>query len=200
MQSGTVRYSDSVLQEFKHLIETKLAKSQKEVNQLRDQLADIFENNNEGYDPDDNSSLDQEKDMLQTMIHRQEKHIRDLDNALIRIRNKAYGICQVTGQLIDKRRLLAVPTTTKSLEGKKQEVADSQSKPERGLKDKKPRLNKPIIKTVVKTKPAPTTAGKVDMHEDLNYKESDDLDYQVENDDSEDEWTFIPLEDMEDEI
>lgn len=200
MQSGTVRYSDSVLQEFKHLIEAKLAKSQKEVNQLRDQLADIFENNNEGYDPDDNSSLDQEKDMLQTMIHRQEKHIRDLENALIRIHNKAYGICQVTGQLIDKRRLLAVPTTTKSLEGKKQELAGSQSKPEREVKAKRPKLIKPIVKTVSRTTSAPSTAGKVDMHDDLNYKESDDLDYQVEDDSSEDEWTFIPLEDVEDEI
>jgi len=200
MQSGTLRYSDSVLQEFKHLIEAKLAKSQKEVDQLRDQLTDIFENNNEGYDPDDNSSLDQEKDMLQTMIHRQEKHMRDLENALIRIHNKAYGICQVTGQLIDKRRLLAVPTTTKSLEGKKQELAASQSKPEREVKARKPKPIKSFVKTVSKTTSAPSTIGKVDMHDDLNYKESDDLDYQVEDDSSEDEWTFIPLEDVEDEI
>lgn len=200
MQSGTVRYSDSVLQEFKHLIETKLAKSQKEVNQLRDQLADVFENNNEGYDPDDNSSLDQEKDMLQTMIHRQEKHMRDLENALIRIHNKAYGICLVTGQLIDKRRLLAVPTTTKSLEGKNQELATSLSRPEREVKARRPKLIKPIIKTVLKNTPASTTAGKVDLHEDLNYNESDDLDYQVEDESSEDEWKFIPLDDVEDEI
>lgn len=52
------------------------------------------------------------------MIGRQRKHVQDLENALIRIHNKRFGICIVTGQLIDKRRLMAVPTTTKSLEAK----------------------------------------------------------------------------------
>ncbi len=200
MQTGTIKYSDSVLQEFKHLIETKLEKSQKEVNQLRDQLEDIYENSAEGYDPDDNSSLDQEKDMLQTMINRQEKHMRDLENALIRIHNKSYGICLVTGQLIDKRRLLAVPTTTKSLEGKNQEMEASSTKPQREVKPGKPRLLKPTVKTVLKSKPAPPTNTNVDLHEDLNYDESDDLDYQVEDEGSDDEFKFIPLDDVEDEI
>jgi len=200
MQSGTIKYSDSVLQEFKQLIETKLEKSQKEVVQLRDQLEDIFENSDEGYDPDDNSSLDQEKDMLQTMINRQEKHMRDLENALIRIHNKSYGICLVTGQLIDKRRLLAVPTTTKSLEGKNQEVAASSTNAKREVRANRPRLLKPKIKTVLKSTPVPPSTAKVDLHEDLNYDESNDLDYQAEDEGSDDEFKFISLDEVQDEI
>lgn len=200
MQSGTIKYSDSVLQEFKQLIETKLKKSQNQVDQLREQLTDIFENSNEGYDPDDNSSLDQQKDMLQTMINRQEKHMRDLENALIRIHNKSYGICLVTGQLIDKRRLLAVPTTTKSLEGKNQEVAASSTNAKREVRANRPRLLKPKIKTVLKSTPVPPSTAKVDLHEDLNYDESNDLDYQAEDEGSDDEFKFISLDEVQDEI
>lgn len=200
MQTGTIKYSDSVLQEFKHLIEAKLEKSQQQLDQLRDQLEDIFENSDEGYDPDDNSSLDQEKDMLQTMINRQQQHMRDLENALIRIHNKSYGICLVTGQLIDKRRLLAVPTTTKSLEGKNQALAASSSRPQREMKPKRPRLVKPTIKTVLESKPAPPTNTNIDLHEDLNYDESNDLDYQAEAEDSDDEFKFISLDEVQDEI
>jgi RNA polymerase-binding protein DksA len=200
MQSGTSRYSDSVLQEFKRLIETKLEKAQNQVDQLREQLTDIFENSNEGYDPDDTSSLDQQKDMLQTRIHRAEKHMRDLENALIRIHNKSYGICQVTGQLIDKRRLLAVPTTTKSLEGKTQEMTASSTKPLREVRAKSPRLLKPKIKAMLKSTPARPSTAKVDLYEDLNYDESEDLDFQAEDDGSDDEFKFISLDEVQDEI
>jgi RNA polymerase-binding transcription factor DksA len=76
----------------------------------------------------DDSSMNAELDMLNNMAIRQRKYIKELENASIRIQNKVYGICMISGDLIDKRRLTAVPTTTKSLAAKK---AMSALKPQR---------------------------------------------------------------------
>ncbi|MFK7772881.1 MAG: TraR/DksA family transcriptional regulator [Saprospiraceae bacterium] len=112
------RYSDEELLEFKNLIDQKIAGSKNQLRSMVDRIENISESTgNDGDWMDDSSNL-QDLDMLNSMIGRQRKHIQDLENALIRIHNKRFGICIVTGQLIDKRRLMAVPTTSKSLEAK----------------------------------------------------------------------------------
>jgi len=66
----------------------------------------------------EDSSSSASLQLLDTMAHRLRKHIVDLKNALLRIHSKSYGICSLTGQLIDKKRLMAVPTTTKGVAAK----------------------------------------------------------------------------------
>jgi RNA polymerase-binding transcription factor DksA len=116
----TIRYSDADLQEFKVLIESKLEKARTELDYLQEQIVEITENSDSDYGGDwmDDSSTTNDVEMLNNMAIRQRKYIRDLENALLRVQNKTYGICMVSGQLIDKKRLLAVPTATKSLEAK----------------------------------------------------------------------------------
>lgn len=117
------RYSKKDLEEFKKVIEAKLEKSTKQYNLIMDQIIDFNENTSGDYTKDisDFSSSQGEVEMLNKMANRQHVYINDLQAALVRIRNKTYGICFVSGELIDKRRLLAVPTTTKSLSTKKNE-------------------------------------------------------------------------------
>ncbi|MCB0637805.1 MAG: TraR/DksA family transcriptional regulator, partial [Lewinella sp.] len=119
-KEGVVRYSDSDLAEFKAVIEKKMALAKEQLDSLQEQIMEISENigDEHGGDWVDDSSNNSDVEMLNNMAIRQRKFIQDLDNALVRIRNKVYGICVVTGELIDKRRLLAVPTTTKSLSAK----------------------------------------------------------------------------------
>lgn len=120
MSSTVVRYSDVELEEFKQLILDKLSKSKEQLASLQEQILDITENTSDEHGGDwvDDSSINNEVEMLNNMAIRQRMYIKDLENALVRIKNKSYGICSITGQLIDKKRLLAVPTTTKSLEAK----------------------------------------------------------------------------------
>lgn len=115
-----VRYSDEELQEFKGLIEDKLAKAEEELDFTQRQIAELNENgfNQQGGDWYDDSSAHTDLEMQQRMAARQMRHIQDLKNALHRIHNKTYGICTVTGQLIDKERLRLVPHATKSVDGK----------------------------------------------------------------------------------
>lgn len=120
MAATTVRYSDEELHEFKVLIEEKLEKAHQEVAFVREQMLEINENssNQQSGDWTDESSSHTEMEMLGNMLARQQQFIRNLENALIRIQNKTYGICSITGQLIDKNRLRLVPHATKSVEGK----------------------------------------------------------------------------------
>ncbi|MFN7118042.1 MAG: TraR/DksA family transcriptional regulator [Saprospiraceae bacterium] len=120
MSSTVVRYSDAELEEFKQLILDKLTKAKEQLASLQEQILDITENTSDEHGGDwvDDSSINNEVEMLNNMAIRQRMYIKDLENALVRIKNKSYGICSITGQLIDKKRLLAVPTTTKSLEAK----------------------------------------------------------------------------------
>ncbi|MBK6931657.1 MAG: TraR/DksA family transcriptional regulator [Saprospirales bacterium] len=74
--------------------------------------------NQQGGDWYDDSTAHTDLELLQRMALRQQRHIQDLRNALLRIQNKTYGICIVTGQLIDKSRLRLVPHATKSIDGK----------------------------------------------------------------------------------
>ena len=119
------RYSDEELMEFRELINEKLAKAKLEYDELMDSLT-----NRDGNDVDDTSptyhsleegSHTQSKEEIINMAARQTKFIKGLQEALVRIENKTYGICRVTGQLIPKERLRAVPHATTSIEGKLRE-------------------------------------------------------------------------------
>lgn len=116
------RYTEEELQEFKELILKKLELAKNDYQQMMDTLS-----NKAGNDVDDTmptykvleeGSLNQTKEELTTMAARQQKFIQSLQAALIRIENKTYGICRVTGKLIPKERLRAVPHATLSIEAK----------------------------------------------------------------------------------
>lgn len=117
-QDVTVRYSDQDLAVFKSIIEEKLTKAKREVKIINDELLEMEANNSNHFNDINESSLSYERDYLSKMTDRQNRFIRDLESALLRIKNKTYGICTVTGQLISKQRLKAVPHTTKSIKAK----------------------------------------------------------------------------------
>ena len=114
------RYSDEDLAEFQAIIEKKIEQTEQQLESLKEQIREISENTSDEHGGDwvDDSSISADIEMLNNMALRQQKYLRDLNNAMLRIKNKVYGICVVTRELIDKRRLLAVPTTTKSLTAK----------------------------------------------------------------------------------
>ncbi len=151
--SGTARYPDEELAEFKTLVTTKLDNSREQLQKLQEQIWEITENTGDEHGGDwmDDSSINNEVEMLNTMAIRQRKYIQDLENALVRIKNKTYGICIVTGELIDKRRLLAVPTTTKSVLAKNEEQKQTEEKTVT-------KINKtPYIQKAESETPAPAT-------------------------------------------
>lgn len=115
-----VRYSDEDLLEFREIVEAKLKMAQDELHTTEQQIADLNENgfNQQGGDWYDDSTAHTDLEMLQRLLQRQQRHVQDLKNALLRIQNKTYGICIVTGQLISKERLRLVPHATKSIDGK----------------------------------------------------------------------------------
>ena len=117
-----VRYSDSDLKEFEALIMEKLAKAKSDLDALTKSLSHADDNSTD----DTASSVKMMEDGSQTLSReetaqlasRQEKFIISLENALIRIKNKTYGICRVTSKLIKKERLMLVPHATLSIEAK----------------------------------------------------------------------------------
>ncbi len=122
-----LRYSDEDLQEFKALVDAKLAQAQEELATTERQIADLNENgfNQQGGDWYDDSTAHTDLEMLQRMLTRQQRHVQDLKNAFLRIQNKTYGICTVTGLLISKERLRLVPHATKSIDGKNMSNSNS---------------------------------------------------------------------------
>lgn len=117
-----VRYSDEELQEFKVLIEEKLAKAMEEFEYWRGVVV-----NDDGNETSDTSPTfkvleegagTQSKEEAARLAERQRKFIQHLQAALVRIENKTYGICRATGKLIPKERLRAVPHATLSIEQK----------------------------------------------------------------------------------
>jgi RNA polymerase-binding transcription factor DksA len=122
-QTGpTMRYSDAELQEFRDLIQKKLDQAKKELAYLqglitrKDEMGgDDSENR---YMTMEDGSMSMEREQLAQMASRQINYIDHLEKAMIRIENKTYGICRVTGKLIDKARLRAVPHATLSIEAK----------------------------------------------------------------------------------
>lgn len=118
------RYSDEELSEFKDLILKKLELAKADYNQLISTLM-----NREGNSVEDTSPTykvmeegfsTQAKEEISALAARQQKYINNLQAALIRIENKTYGICRITGKLIPKERLRAVPHATLSIEPKLQ--------------------------------------------------------------------------------
>jgi len=117
------RYSDDELKEFETLIMGKLEKSREEFRILKETLN---RNNDAGTDSTsggntkvlEDGAETAEKENLSQLAARQLKYITNLENALVRIKNRTYGICTVTGKLIPKERLIAVPHTTQSIEAK----------------------------------------------------------------------------------
>lgn len=117
----TMRYSDNDLTEFREIIQKKLDAAKKELNYLQG----LITRKDEGGDMDEarymtmeDGSVSMEREQLSQMASRQITFIDHLEKAMMRIENKTYGICRVTGKLIDKARLRAVPHATLSIEAK----------------------------------------------------------------------------------
>jgi len=116
------RYSDKDLQEFRAIIDAKLVEAKEDLKLLKGQLdhSDDHGTDDTGRSfnmMEDGSETMSREEMAQLAV-RQEKFIVNLSNALIRIENKTYGICRVTGKLIQKQRLKLVPHATLSIEAK----------------------------------------------------------------------------------
>ncbi len=116
------RYTDEELAEFKDLIEEKIKLAKREYDQMMEVL--MNRNGNDVIDTSptykalEEGSMTQTKEELTAMAVRQQKFIQGLQNALLRIENRTYGVCRVTGKLIPKERLRAVPHATLSIEAK----------------------------------------------------------------------------------
>lgn len=208
MANTVVKYSDAELEEFKVLIESKLEKAQMQLNSLQEQILEIAENSSDDHGVDwmDDSSTGSDVEMLNNMAIRQRRYIQDLQNALIRIRNKAYGICTVTGELIDIKRLRAVPTTTKSLAAKTQPpvstrpMANVDEDDEDNPKSKppKPAKNK-VITRVIRKSPSSKPAKPVDFEEeDDDFKVDDMYDDDIDSIDNDDMISLEGLQEDED--
>lgn len=125
MESVRVRYSDEELEEFRELIQEKLRVARNDMQLLMD--AYITGNENDDSDTSPTFKVLEEgyhvlsKEENSKLASRQQKFIRNLEAALIRIDNKTYGVCRATGKLIPKERLRAVPHATLSIEAKMDE-------------------------------------------------------------------------------
>lgn len=119
---GKNRYSDEELEKFREIIEEKLEKARSEY----DHLLEAVQNPN-GHGVEEHNQMFEEtnaasdKEYMSQLADRQRQFVKNLEDALVRIENKTYGICRVTGELISKERLKAVPHTTISIKAKEQE-------------------------------------------------------------------------------
>jgi RNA polymerase-binding transcription factor DksA len=118
----TTRYTDKDLKEFKSIIEDKIEKAKHDLALIKSAYMNNGNNGTEDTSPTfkafEEGSQTMSKEANTQLAIRQEKFIRDLTSALIRIENKTYGICRVTGKLINKKRLELVPHATLSIEAK----------------------------------------------------------------------------------
>lgn len=116
------KFSEVELKEFKELIAEKIAKAQEHLNLIHASYRNDTDNGTDDTSPTfkafEEGSEVMSKEANSQLAIRQEKFIRDLKNALIRIENKTYGVCRVTGKLINKERLKLVPHATLSIEAK----------------------------------------------------------------------------------
>jgi RNA polymerase-binding transcription factor DksA len=123
MPEDKTRYSEEELKEFETLILGKLDKAREEFKILKDTLNRTNDAGTDSTSGGNTKVLEDgaetaEKENLSQLAARQLKYITNLENALVRIKNSTYGICSVTGKLIPKERLIAVPHTTQSIEAK----------------------------------------------------------------------------------
>ena len=122
MVDEQIRFSDADLAEFKELILKKLDKAKNDLDLIRSAYLNDLNNGTDDTSPTfkafEEGSETMSKEANSQLAIRQEKFIRDLKNALVRIENKTYGVCKVTGKLINKDRLKLVPHATMSIEAK----------------------------------------------------------------------------------
>jgi RNA polymerase-binding transcription factor DksA len=122
------RYNDDELLEFKQIILKKLDESRTELGNLQDTLNSASTHGTDDtagtFKVMEDGSETQAKEEAGQLAARQNKFIEQLENALVRIENKTYGVCRVTGKLIPKERLRAVPHTTQSMEAKLNQYKD----------------------------------------------------------------------------
>lgn len=118
----TNRYSDKDLAEFRTLVQEKIKKAEHDLELIKSAYMNDHNNGTDDTSPTfkafEEGSATMSKEANSALAIRQEKFIRDLKNALIRIENKTYGVCRVTGKLIIKERLKLVPHATLSIEAK----------------------------------------------------------------------------------
>lgn len=116
------RYSDKELEEFRVLIQEKIDKAVRDLDLIKSAYMNDHNNGTDDTSPTfkafEEGSETMSKEANSALAIRQEKFIRDLKNAMIRIENKTYGVCRVTGKLIAKERLKLVPHATLSIEAK----------------------------------------------------------------------------------
>ena len=197
--STIARYNDADLEEFRVIVDKKLETAIQELAYLQEQILEITENSGDDHGGDwmDDSSTNNDIEFLNNMAIRQRKYIQDLENALIRIKNKTYGICLTTGHLIEKRRLLAVPTATKSVQAKAAEAVEAPKKMEKATmsleqaekKEKLPPATPKIITKVIRKPKSPAKPVNVDDDDDLDFDFDKDyaFDGGGDTDDSSDE-------------
>ena len=123
MEENKTRYSDEELEEFRGIINEMLDKARAEYNTLREAMThaggnDILDTAPTFKTVEDDGAFQLSKEEASQLAQRQYKFIQNLEAALIRIENKSYGVCRVTGQLIPKERLRLVPHATLTVEAK----------------------------------------------------------------------------------
>ncbi|MEN8123813.1 MAG: TraR/DksA C4-type zinc finger protein [Bacteroidota bacterium] len=123
MTENKVRYSDQELEVFKAIIEEKIRQANEDLVLINSSYKNDTNNGTDDTSPTfkafEEGSETMSKEANVQLAIRQEKFLRDLNNALLRIENKTYGICRVTGKLIQKERLKLVPHATLSIEAKR---------------------------------------------------------------------------------
>ncbi len=121
-ETGRTKYADADLEEFRALINDKIKKATEQLELIQSSYKNDSNNGTDDTSPTfkafDEGSEVMSKEANSQLAIRQEKFIRDLKNALVRIENKTYGVCRVTGKLINKERLKLVPHATLSIEAK----------------------------------------------------------------------------------
>jgi RNA polymerase-binding transcription factor DksA len=122
MVEDTVRYSDADLAEFKEIIVNKMNRAQADLILIKSAYMNDLNNGTDDTSPTfkafEEGSETMSKEANSQLAIRQEKFLRDLKNALFRVENRTYGVCKVTGKLINKDRLRIVPHATMSIEAK----------------------------------------------------------------------------------
>ena len=125
MSETKVRYSDKELEEFRTIIEEKISHAEIDLALIESTYKNDSNNGTDDTSPTfkafEEGSETMSKEANVQLAIRQEKFIRDLKNAILRIENKSYGICRVMGTLIRKERLKLVPHATLSIEAKNQQ-------------------------------------------------------------------------------
>ena len=123
MSQNKVSYTEKELEEFKELINQKIESAEEDLSLLVAAYSNASDNGTDDTSPTfkafEEGSTTLSRDENRKLAERQEKFIRNLGNALIRIENKTYGVCRITGKLISKERLKLVPHATLSIEAKR---------------------------------------------------------------------------------